>query len=202
MITGPTLAFLPDAQLIPAVFIGSIGLIVIYGISAVSSTWWIHGIVSGSLRERDAPRRRFFFFFPLISFNVTLVFLAFLFPLDVVRVAFFTVAVADGFAEPIGLRFGTTNTYQLRDAIWKTTNTKSIAGSSTVMFFSTVTFLAFVSFSYPMSGLLVAMAIGYGLFIAGLEAVSPRGMDNMLILLVATPVVMMLINLYASLTGY
>ncbi|MDV6328541.1 hypothetical protein Q5L94_10735 [Idiomarina sp. Sol25] len=201
IITGPTLAFLPDAQLIPAVFIGSVGLIVIYSISALSSTWWVHGIVSGCLRKRDEPSSRFFFFFPLISFNITLVFMALLFPLDIVRIAFFTVAIADGLAEPIGLRYGVTNTYQLRDVIWKTTNTKSLAGSFTVMIFSAITFFVFVAFSYPISSLLMALAVSYGFFIATLEAVSPRGMDNMLILLIATPVAMTLTNLYATLNG-
>lgn len=201
VITAPTLAFLPDAQLIPAVFIGSIGLILIYSISALSSTWWVYGIVSGSLRERDKPSSRFFFFFPLISFNVTLIFMAFLFPLDIVRIAFFTVAIADGLAEPIGLRFGATNTYKLRDVIWKTLNTKSLAGSFSVLFFSTIIFLIFVVLSYPISVLLVLFAVTYGIFVSVIEAISPRGMDNMLILLAATPVAMMLVILYSNLNG-
>lgn len=195
LITLPTLAFLPDTQLIPAVFIGSIMLIVIYGMSAMSTSRWTFGIVSGSLRERDAPRARFFFFFPLITFNLTLVVLAFLFPLDVVRIAFFTVAIADGFAEPMGLRFGKNNTYQIRDRIWNTLNTKSIAGSSTVMLLASLTFLIFAALWTPLSLTLITVSLAYGQLVSVVEAFSPRGMDNMLILIIATPLAMQLLSL-------
>lgn len=201
LISIPTLAFLPDKQLIPAIFIGSIGLILIYGMAAISNTWWIHGIISGSLRERDSPRKRFFFFFPLISFNATLVFVTFFFPLYAIKIAFFTVALADGFAEPIGLRYGANNTFQVKDVVWKKTNTKSIAGSSTVLIFAALTSIVLLTLSQPLTLLLLVLSIFYGVCMSILEAISPRGMDNMLIILVATPLVVMLMGIYRLIMG-
>lgn len=195
LMTLPTLAFLPNHQLIPAVLIASTALIMIYGISAFSTARWIFGIVSGSLRARDAPRARFFFFFPLITFNLALVVMSLCFPLDLIRIAFFSVAIADGLAEPIGLRFGKNNAYQVRDRIWNTFNTKSVAGSLTVMLLSTLTFLFFSTHWAPLSLSLICIGCIYGLLVSVIEALAPRGTDNMLILVMATPLAAQLLAL-------
>ena len=190
LITVPLLAFLPDEQLVPAIFVGSVGLVAIYGLSAVSSRPLLFGIVSGSLRQRDAPYSRLFFFLPLISFNVTLSLSTLFFPMDIVRVAFYTVALADGLAEPVGLRFGGGNTYEVRDLVWGRRNTKSVAGSSMVF---AVAFAIALAMLATRPGIPVAAAAGIALAYAAaataLEAVSPRGMDNML-LAAACPLVL------------
>lgn len=190
LITVPLLAFLPDAQLLPAVFVGSLGLVAIYAVSALSSRPLVFGIVSGSLRQRDAPYSRFFFFLPLVSFNVALSLSTLFFPMDIVRVAFYTVALADGLAEPVGLRFGRGNTYQVRDLVWGRRNTKSLAGSSVVFLVAFAIAMAMLAMA---PGVAPAAAAGVALLYAGattaVEAVSPRGLDN--VLLAATcPVVL------------
>ncbi len=185
LISAPTLAFLPDKNLVPGVIVGSILLILIYTISALSSQSLIHGIVSGSLRQRDNPHKRFFFFFPLVTFNLSLILVSLIFPLEIVRIAFFTVALADGFAEPIGLRFGRSNAYRIKDFIWKSWNTKSAAGSFTVFAFSVAVSVMLLSGFKEFGFGILIVSLLYGALISVLEAISPRGTDNMLIVLVS-----------------
>lgn len=189
VIAAPLLAFLPPVQLLPAVTIGTVAVVLIYAVGAASTHKMIHGIVAGSLRERDKPHARFFFFFPLIVGNLALVAAVFLFPIEMVRVAFFTAAIADGVAEPVGLRYGGDNKYKVPDLIWRSPNDKSVAGSLAVLF--TATIIASVYFVVT-TGLqlqhIIAVAV-YGLAIAVLEALAPRGTDNMLLLFVG-PVIM------------
>ncbi|MBB4133363.1 hypothetical protein [Xanthomonas sp. 3075] len=189
LITLPLLAFLPDEQLLPSIMIGSIGLVAIYALSAVSVHPLVFGIVSGSLRRRDAPYSRFFFFLPLISFNVTLTICAFFFPLEIVKVAFFTVALADGLAEPVGLRFGKSNSYEVKDLVWGQKNTKSIAGSAAVASVAFVVAYGMLVVAYGASAVTVVAAAIYALASAAIEAISPRGLDNM-VLMASCPLIL------------
>jgi dolichol kinase len=183
LLSAPFLAFLPEHKLYPSVAVATVGVTLIYAISASSTHPLIRGIVSGSLRKRDEPNSRFFFFFPLITFNVALVLAGLILPLEVVRTAFFTVAVADGFAEPVGLYLGRSNTYHVRDVVWGGKNTKSLAGSGAVFLVTlTVAGLALVQ-QHPMAVELIAVALGYAVAITAIEACSPRGFDNMLLVL-------------------
>lgn len=182
VISTPLLAFLPLHQLLPAICLGSLLVILIYGVAAQSRVAWVNGIVAGSLRDRDRPRAKFFFFFPLISGNVALVTAAFIYPIDLVRLAFFTVAFADGFAEPIGLKFGSLNSFRVFDPIWGGHNTKSVAGSCAVFFWSLVIALTLLSASHDFDVATFSIGIVYAGIITLIEALSPRGLDNMLLL--------------------
>ncbi|MEB5477841.1 hypothetical protein [Acinetobacter pollinis] len=192
VISTPLLAFLPANILIPTVLVGSVLVILIYGLSSYSQKEYIYGIVNGSLRETDGIKKRFFFFFPLITGNLALVISVLIYPLDFVRVAFFTVAFADGFAEPAGLRFGKNNNYSVRDYIWGGYNKKSIAGSTTVFLFSFVICFIFHIILNKDVYSTFKISLIYGLLISIIEAVSPRGTDNMNILLVAPLIVLFL----------
>lgn len=196
VISTPLLAFLPQQQLLPAVCLGSLLVILIYAIAARSHVPLIHGIVAGSLRDRDRPRSEFFFFFPLISGNVALVAAAIIYPIDLVRLAFFTVAFADGFAEPVGLRYGRGNVFKVRDPIWNGYNTKSIAGSCAVLFWSFAIALVLLGVSQGFGLMAIAMGFLYACVTTMIEALSPRGLDNML-LLAFGPLVMLLIMRFA-----
>ncbi|WP_313301121.1 hypothetical protein [Stenotrophomonas sp.] len=189
-ISTPLLAFLPAEQLLPALVLSTIAVVIIYAASSMSRLALVNGIVAGSLRDRDAPRARFFFFMPLISGNIALVTAAALFPLDAVRVAFFTVAFADGFAEPVGLRFGRNNQYTVRDFIWGGRNTKSIAGSTAVLGWAWI--IAFLMLVYQGHGvsMSIAAALAFSVVTVCVEAGSPRGMDNMLLLCLCPPAFM------------
>lgn len=183
VISTPLLAFLPPQQLIPAVILGAISVVIIYAVAAVSSKPLVHGIISGSLRRRDAPRSRFFFFFPLASGNIALVVAAICFPLEMVRVAFFTAAFADGFAEPVGLRFGRSNQYRVKDWAWGGYTTKSVAGSSAVFGWSWVIAFVAVTWSRPLDASSLLSSTLYACGVTAIEGLSPRGMDNMALLL-------------------
>lgn len=183
VISTPLLAFLPVNILIPTVFVGSILVILIYGLSSISKKRYIYGIVEGSLRERDNPRKRFFFFFPLITGNIALIFCVLNYPLDYVRIAFFTVAFADGFAEPVGLKFGVNNKYKVKDYIWGGENKKSAAGSFIVFLFSFLICFLFFLYLKEFSISILMLSLIYGVLIFIVEAISPRGMDNMNIFL-------------------
>jgi dolichol kinase len=188
LLSAPLLAFLPKENLYPSVAVSAVGVTTIYAISACSTQPLIHGIVAGSLRKRDAPNSRFFFFFPLISFDIALILAGLILPLDVVRTAFFTVAVADGFAEPVGLYLGRNNTYHVRDMVWGGKNRKSIAGSSTVLFIALAVAILALSQLHPLAVGLLAASLGYAIAITAVEACSPRGFDNMLLVLIGSVV--------------
>jgi dolichol kinase len=183
LISTPLLAFLPMEQLLPSVLIASVAVVVIYGVSACSRRPWLHGIVAGSLRDRDAPHSRFFFFMPLVAGNVGLVVAAASFPIELVRIAFFTVAFADGFAEPVGLRFGRTNGFRVPDPLWRRHNTKSVAGSSAVFLWSLVIAVVVLSLGHGLGPAVLAISLAYAVSVTSIEALSPRGMDNMLLFL-------------------
>ena len=188
-IATPLLVFLPPVQLIPAAILGTVAVIVIYGLAATSTRPRVYAIVAASFREQDRPRARFHFFFPLVSGNVALVLAALLFPVDAVRVAFFTCAIADGLAEPVGLRFGEGNRYQVRDLIWGSANTKSLAGSAAVFLAASAIAMIFFRIGGIAGAAVVAASLAYGLIIAAIEALSPRGFDNMLLLFLAPVVI-------------
>ncbi|MFN3298341.1 hypothetical protein [Caldimonas sp.] len=187
LISGPCLAVLPDEQLLPSMIVASLALITISFIAAYSRVPVLAGMAAHSLRRRDAPHSRFFFLMPMITSNVAITISALLFPLTLVKVAFFTVAVADGLAEPVGVRFGASNTYRVQDIIWGWTNTKSVAGSATVFVLSAAVFAAVLSISGHAPVATVPVVIAFAALTTTIEAFSPRGMDNMLIMLI-TPV--------------
>jgi dolichol kinase len=183
LLSAPILAFLPRERLYPSVVFAALGVTIVYAIAALSSHPLIHGIVAGSLRRNDAPRSRFFFFFPLISYQVALIAAGLLLPLPLVRTAFFTVALADGLAEPIGLLLGRKNQYHVRDVVWGGRNRKSIAGSSAVMFVALVIAQYVLLQHHPLAIGLIAASLIYAVAITTVEALAPRGFDNMLLVL-------------------
>ena len=191
-ISFPLFAFLPEQQLVPTAIVASTLLTLIYAVAAVSKHPLIFGIISGSLRKRDAPRTRFFFFFPLITFNLSLLIATLWSPMPAVMVAFLTVALADGLAEPVGLWLGKNNGYVIRDPVWNTLNKKSLAGSSAVCAAAFGVSVALVSQTRGFSlGIALSSAL-YAALVTFIEALSPRGMDNML-LMALCPVILSLV---------
>jgi len=185
LISGPLLAVLPDQVLLPSLVIASTGLIAISIVAAYSRAPLLFGMAEHSMRRRDAPHSRFFFLMPMITSNIAILVSAFLYPLALVKVAFFSVAIADGMAEPVGVRFGRSNTYRVRDVIWGNRNTKSLAGSATVFALSAAVCAGVLGMVAGPAPVLLPLALGYGLVATAIEAVSPRGMDNMLLMLLS-----------------
>ena len=196
LLSAPILAFLPKERLYPSVVFAALGVTLVYGIAALSSTPWIHNIVAGSLRKRDAPYSRFFFFFPLITYDIALVVAGLLLPVEMVRTAFFTVALADGFAEPVGLYLGRNNQFHVPDFIWGGRNRKSIAGSSAVLFVAMLVAQYALVQHYPLVMGLFAVSLGYAVVITAIEAFAPRGFDNMLLVLSGSAVLPTLTRLF------
>jgi dolichol kinase len=197
LLSGPLLAVLPDSQLLPAVVVATTAMVLIYAVAAYSERPLVYGIVSGSLRQRDAPRSRLFFFMPLITCNVALAIAAFSFPLVLVKIAFFTVAVADGLAEPVGLRFGQGNGYQIKDPLWGTLNRKSLAGSTAVLLLGFAVALGMLALTRGFSMPVLCISVIYAIVATFIEAISPRGLDNMLIVLIGPLVLSGLIAVIA-----
>lgn len=89
-------------------------------------------------------------------------------------------AVGDGLAEPIGLRFGTSTTYRVHDWIFQKTNTKSLVGNAVVALsaFS----VAIIIFYGQLPGWQIGLVgFGFALLMSVVEAISPRGTDNFLL---------------------
>ncbi|GGA81824.1 hypothetical protein GCM10011521_20220 [Arenimonas soli] len=197
LITAPLLAVLPDTQLIMSVLVATSLQVVLYTSAAYSERPLLHALAVHSLRERDAPRSRFFFLMPMITTNVSLVAAVLLFPMLLVKIAFFTVAVADGMAEPVGLRFGKGNTYQIPDLVWGGRNTKSIAGSGAVFVLALATSLLLLSWVHGLTPAVLLTCGAYATAMTLLEAVSPRGSDNMLMILLGPLFLMGLMHVTA-----
>ncbi|GAA1440604.1 hypothetical protein [Nocardiopsis tropica] len=181
---APTIGFLPEPHLVPTVAVATVGVAVMYGWSALTRLPVIRGIVQGSLRDRDKPHGRFFFFLPLLTGNVAMVLCFALFPAEAARAAILAVAVGDGLAEPVGLRFGSRTTYKVRDLVFRRWNTKSIHGNATVFLAAagTSTWTLWGAFA-PAPLMAVSAVLIFAAAVALVEALSPRGLDNMNIFL-------------------
>ncbi|MBB3228882.1 dolichol kinase [Luteibacter sp. Sphag1AF] len=185
VVTAPILAVLPDAQLLPSVLAASLIQVTMYVFAANSERPMIHAFAAHSLRDSDAPRARLFFLLPMISFNVALAGAVLVYPMTAVKVAFFAVALGDGLAEPAGFLLGKGNRFQVTDRVWGGSNTKSVAGCLTVFVFSAAVAMVLLGVQRGMSPALVAVSLAYGAIATALEALSPRGLDNMILVLVS-----------------
>lgn len=195
LVTAPLLVVLPDRELMMSVMVATTLQIGLYSAAAYSRGPALHALAAHSLRERDAPDARFFFLMPMITTNLALAAAVLLFPMTLVKIAFFTVALGDGLAEPVGLWLGRRNGYRVRDPFWGRYNAKSLAGSLTVFVFAVgVAGVFWAPMSAAMDMRFVAGLGIYGLAMTALEALAPRGMDNMIMILLG-PVVLQVLTL-------
>lgn len=175
-----TIGFLPSERLFPTITVATVLVALIYAVSAVvERPTLLRNIVRGSLRDRDAPHGRFFFFLPLVLGNIGIVGAFALFSPEAARAAILVVAIGDGLAEPVGLRFGATTTYRVPDLIFRTSNTKSLAGNAVLVLSSLGVAATVVWGLPPLTAVLTT--IGFIVLMTGLEAGSPRGFDNLLL---------------------
>ncbi|MGN2246804.1 hypothetical protein ACFWZ3_08955 [Frateuria sp. GZRR35] len=185
IVTAPILAVLPDAQLLPSVLVASAIQVCIYAVAANSERPMLHAVAFHSLRVSDEPRSRLFFLLPMISFNVALAVSVLLYPMTLVKIAFFTVALGDGLAEPVGFLLGKGNRFQVRDRLWNGSNTKSVAGCLAVFVFAFLMALVFFGIQQTVSTRLLGICAAYAAVATMLEALSPRGLDNMVLIIFA-----------------
>lgn len=190
IVTAPILAVLPDAQLLSSVLVASVVQVCIYIAAANSERPLLHAVAFHSLRVSDEPRSRLFFLLPMISTNIALAVAVLLFPMTLVKIAFFTVALGDGLAEPIGILLGKGNRFQVRDLLWKGSNTKSIAGCLTVFVCAFLVALVCFGIHNTVTPSLLGLCAAYAFTSTALEASSPRALDNML-MIVVLPLVML-----------
>jgi dolichol kinase len=182
-ISLPTLAVLEGKALTYSSICASLLLLVVYSVSAVSRRKYVRGIVASFVRERDGEHGLFFVFLPFISTNIALYSALAVFPVELVRIAWATVGIADGLAEPVGLRWGTRHGYSTYDPVFRQYNTKSLQGSCAVGLAATAICYTGLTLMGQQSVLFIALASGlYGAIITCIEAYSPRGMDNSTIL--------------------
>ena len=172
---------LPDSQFVPTSVMTSLLVIAIYTASANSRGAYLSSIIRSNIRDRDEPRGAFFVFLPLITGQLAVYSaLAFSHP-GFAKIAFCSMGFGDGLAEPVGLRFGK-HPYRVYDLVWRTWNTKSLEGSAAVFFVSLICCVSLLLGDGWLTGSrLLALAVSYSAFIAAVEALAPRGLDNMLI---------------------
>ena len=179
-------SFIPIADTIVTAIFTSLSILIIYIISANSNRPLVQSIIQSNIRTRDEPHGTFFVFLPLITGQIALyISLIFINPVFA-KIAFCSMGFGDGLAEPIGTKFGK-HKYKVKDILWKTENTKSLQGSAAVLI---VSFLASIiilyvyqSFSYIQ---IIYLSILYSIFISFIEGISPRGLDNFLIIILGT----------------
>lgn len=164
----------------------SLGILIIYIISANSKHSFVSSIMNSNIRDRDLPNGKFFVFLPLITGQVALYFCLITMNPIFVKIAFCSMGFGDGLAEPIGTKYGK-HTYQVKDLLWKKQNTKSLEGSAAVLVISFLSSFSLL-YIYDFKGFIftVAISIFYSIFVTFIEAVSPRGLDNFLIILMGS----------------
>jgi phytol kinase len=173
---------LPDESFVPTSIFTSLCVLLVYFFSSLSRSEFMSSIMRSNIRDRDFPSGNFFVFLPLISGQVaTYTALAVADPMCA-KIAFCSMGLGDGLAEPVGIRYGRT-TYRIFDPIWRTWNTKSLQGSSMVFLASIICCAAILIWSTEVkAGIALLVAAAYALAITCVEALAPRGMDNMLII--------------------
>lgn len=173
---------LPEHQFVPTSIFTSFCVVAVYALSAVSGRRLIASIIGSNMRDRDGARGKFFVFLPLVSGQIaTYAALALVNPLYA-KIAFCSMGLGDGLAEPVGLKYGK-NKYRVFDPFWNVWNTKSLQGSGAVFVVSIIccVFALVLGATVPFGEALM-LGVVYATIITVAEAVAPRGMDNMLII--------------------
>lgn len=179
-------SFVPIENTTATAIFASVGVLIIYTISAKSNNRYVSSIIDSNVRERDMPNGKFFVFLPLITGQLALyVSLLTLNPI-LVKIAFCSMGFGDGLAEPIGTRYGK-HQYVIKDYLWNKENTKSLQGSSAVFFVSLISCFIFLHLYFHISLIkLLLISVFYSIFVTFIEATSPRGLDNFLIILLGS----------------
>lgn len=179
-------SFVPlENTTITAVFT-SIGILLIYIISANSKNPYLSSIINSNIRERDIPNGKFFVFLPLITGQIALYFCLIMINPILVKIAFCSMGFGDGLAEPIGTKYGK-HQYKVKDYFWNKENIKSIEGSSAVFLISLFSCFLFTYLYFNKSLIInISISLTYSSFITFIEAISPRGLDNFLIILMGS----------------
>lgn len=180
-LSGAFLFGLPDESFVPTAIATSILVVLVYAWSARSSHEVVSRVIRSNARDRDGDRGNFFVFLPLLTGQIaTYSALALVSPLYA-KVAFCAMGLGDGLAEPIGLRYGKRR-YSVYDPVWRVRNTKSLEGSFAVFLVSMIACLVGLWLGGVASGVgLLLVSFAFATLMTLVEAVSPRGMDNMLI---------------------
>lgn len=175
-------SFVPLENTTSTAIFTSIGILLIYIISAKSNNSYISSIINSNIRDRDLPHGKFFVFLPLITGQFALYLSLLTLNPILVKIAFCSMGFGDGLAEPIGTKYGK-NKYVVKDYLWNKENTKSIQGSLAVFFVSIIACFIFLEIYFTFSFLkILLISIFYSSFITAIEAISPRGLDNFLII--------------------
>jgi len=180
-LSGVCLFGLPDESFVPTAVATSVLVLLIYAWSAKSSREVVSRVIRSNVRDRDGERGNFFVFLPLVTGQIaTYSALALVSPLYA-KIAFCAMGLGDGLAEPVGLRFGKRR-YSIYDPVWRVRNTKSLEGSLAVFSVSLIACLVALWVGEQARGWeLIAVALAFAALMTVVEAFSPRGMDNMLI---------------------
>ncbi|AMK14925.1 diacylglycerol/polyprenol kinase family protein [Methanobrevibacter olleyae] len=157
--------FAPKSALITLILAGPLAiLITCYGGKNYS---WFRGIK----RNSDSPNETLYIILPLISSVIWLICSWPFFSREIILISTFVVALADAIAEPIGAKFGN-HKYKIKSLKGDKTY-RSIEGSSSVLAVATIILFLFTH------NLIISLLIG--IVVSIVEAISPRGTDNLTI---------------------
>lgn len=134
-----------------------------------------HGMFRGYARESDAPHEGFHVWFSWLVSIVGLLCIDLVFwDMTITRTAGLVLGVADGLAEPIGVRWGAMK-YRVPSLVGGKSSVRSLEGSSAVF----TTTLVVILGTQGMTA--VGLALTVALAVTIVEAVSPHGLDNLTI---------------------
>lgn len=129
----------------------------------------------GYARESDAPHERFHVWFSWLVSIAGLVAIDLLFrDLTVTRTAGLVLGLADGLAEPVGVRWGKRR-YRAPSVLGGKPTTRSLEGSAVV--FASTAAVVLATHGFGAVGLALVLAV----VVTTAEALTPHGLDNLTI---------------------
>jgi phytol kinase len=167
----------------PAVNIlgAGMGIFVLYSVRAGDGNFFFESMA----REKDSPRRGYFVVVPYLTTAAGGLISNLFFGTSAIM-GYALCGAADAIAEPVGVRFGK-HKYRVPSLKKVKVSERSLEGSFSVFVVSLVLSLLFFVFLYhlPLTDALVASAI-LSVVIAGVEAASFHGADNLTIQVAAS----------------
>jgi phytol kinase len=166
----------PDGVARPSCYVGmAVAFLLLVLVCVFRDHPLCSSMFKGYARESDAPHEGFHVWFSWLVSIVGLVCIDLAFwDMTVTRTAGLVLGVADGIAEPVGLRWGAMK-YRVPSVVRGKPSVRSLEGSSAV--FAATLVVVLVTHGSTAVGLALLLAVA----VTVVEALSPHGLDNLTI---------------------
>ena len=183
VLVGGSLSFgwlTPEKARVSGAIVGAVLLALVFLTCKFSDRKPFSWVFAGNTRPADAPREAYYFWSSWLLSFLALVGIEMIFwDPAITRASAIVVGVGDGFAEPIGSRFGR-HIYKIPGFRPGRTLTRSLEGSLAVALGAFLSIVLLMIYTTDFGSVrLFTTATSIGLGAAVVEAVTPHGFDNL-----------------------